>query len=81
MDEGLNPTDAQLKDCWDKIDALEVGEILKTADHAPNKPKLWIKCCQMYFDIYRTIRFNKDYTAIKKVNPILTFKQQIERFI
>lgn len=78
MEIGIDhPNDAQLKSCWDKINALQVGEALKVKNYAPNKPKLFIKCCEMYHDCFKNIEINNTHTEIRKT---FTFNEQLNRF-
>lgn len=74
MEIELNPTDKHLVQSWELLDNLKLGEILVIADHAPNKPQLFIKCCKMYADCYGTLLFKSDYSEIKKV---LSFNEEI----
>lgn len=72
MGNGVEPTDAQLKQVWDVLDALKEGEIADIKKYAPKRPDLWIDCAKMYHDCYNNIIFSNDFTQVKKQTFNLT---------
>lgn len=69
------PTDAHLLKVYILLGKLKIGEAITIADHAPNKPELFIKCCSLYFSIYGNIEINNSKTEIRKTS---TFNEKIK---
>lgn len=67
-------SDKVLKHVWDKIESIEVGEVITVKNEAPNRPEIWVECANKWIDIYNRGEFNSDYSKFKK---ILTFNEQI----
>jgi len=64
------PTDAQLKAVWDKVDKMKVGECVIIKNVAPNLPKVFVNCLKMYIDSFNTGEFNNDYSVFKKIEVL-----------
>jgi hypothetical protein len=59
--------DKALIACWEILDRLEVGDRIRVADFAPQKPDLFVECAKKYYDSFGSILFSDDYKEIKKI--------------
>ena len=61
------PSDLHLQKVWDKLDSLELGQMLSIKTVAPKLPDLWVKCAKMYHDCFKSIEFNSDYSVVRRI--------------
>lgn len=67
--------DRVLRKCFNILDKLEIGQMILVKEYAPNNPDLFIRCCKQYFDCHKNLRFSDNYSEIRKVERVKTFKE------